>query len=111
MHSSAVRADAEIRGIHDTDVKITAQDHVSPVVDGITSKISALAAAASALVITGGVKDAMFDGTQEYFTAASRSAAFLTPSQRESALKQNDQLFTSGLIPSRAEGAGQIVEY
>ncbi len=110
LRSSAGRADAEIRGIHDTDVKITAQDHVSPVVDGITSKISALAAAAGALVIGGGVKDAMFDGTQEYFTAASRSAAFLTPSQREAALKQNDQLYTSGLISSRAEGAGQIAD-
>ncbi|MEW4368632.1 tail tape measure protein [Paenibacillus kandeliae] len=110
LRSSAGRADSELRNLSDADVTIRAHDRISPVVDGITDRIGALAAAAGALVIGGSIKDTMFDGTQEYFTEAARSAAFLTPAQRSSALKQNDQLYVQQIIHSRSEGAGRIAD-
>lgn len=110
LRSSAGRADAEVRGIHDADVKIMAQDHVSPVVDGISSKIGALAAAAGALVIGGGVKDAMFDGVGDYYSAAARIAPYTTDAQRSSVLSLNDKMYVQDIIPNRAEGASNIAD-
>ncbi|MDQ1236703.1 hypothetical protein QE450_004201 [Paenibacillus sp. SORGH_AS306] len=90
-------------------MKITAQDHVSPVVDVITSKISALAAAAGALLI-GGIKDAMFDGVGDYYSVAARIASYTTDAQRSSLLSLNDTMYTKGLFSNRAEGASNIVD-
>ncbi|MCY9734628.1 tail tape measure protein [Paenibacillus alvei] len=108
LRSSVNRAEGEIRGMSDARVHLRARDDVSPVLDGISSKIGAIAATAGTLILGSGVNDAMFGGVMDYHTAAARSAAFLSPAERAQGLGAVDELYKKGLIASRAEGASQL---
>lgn len=67
LRRSASRADAEIRGIRDAHVRLRANDEISPLVDGISAKIAALATVAGGLVLGGGVSDTLFGGVTDYY--------------------------------------------
>lgn len=104
LRRSASRADSEIRGLSDSRVHIQAQDGVSPVIDGISSKLTTLAATAGAILIGGGIKDAMFGSAADYYAEASRSAQFLDEDMRKQGLKSMDGLFKQGIIKERNTG-------
>lgn len=104
------RAEAEVRGMSDARVHLRARDEVSPVLDGISSKIAGIVAAAGGVVIGGGLKDAVFGGVMDYYTEASRSAAFLPSNVRQQGLSTVDNLYQQGLFSSRVEGAKQLAE-
>ncbi|NOJ73203.1 tail tape measure protein [Paenibacillus alvei] len=108
LRSSVNRAEGEIRGMSDARVHLRARDDVSPVLDGISSKIGAIAATAGTLILGSGVNDAMFGGVMDYHTAAARSAPFLSPDLRVQGLSSVDELYKKGLIASRSEGANQL---
>jgi len=108
LRSSVNRAEGEIRGMSDARVHLRARDDVSPVLDGISSKIGAIAATAGTLILGSGVNDAMFGGVMDYHTAAARSAALLSPVDRAQGLGTVDELYKKGMISSRAEGANQL---
>lgn len=108
LRSSVNRAEGEIRGMSDARVHLRARDDVSPVLDGISSKIGAIAATAGTLILGSGVNDAMFGGVMDYHTAAARSAALLSPTERAQGLGTVDELYKKGMISSRAEGANQL---
>jgi phage-related minor tail protein len=110
LRRSADRADSEIRSIRDAHVKLHATDAISPVVDRVSDKVSALAALAGGIVLGSGVGDSMFGGVADYSREAARSASFLDPTQRQSALQLNDQLYVQNLISDRAEGAAHIAD-
>lgn len=108
LRSSVNRAEGEIRGMSDARVHLRARDDVSPVLDGISSKIGAIAATAGTLILGSGVNDAMFGGVMDYHAAAARSAALLSPAERAQGLGTVDELYKKGLIASRSEGASQL---
>ncbi|MCM3292409.1 tail tape measure protein [Paenibacillus sp. MER 180] len=108
LRSSVNRAEGEIRGMSDARVHLRARDDVSPVLDGISSKIGAIAATAGTLILGSGVNDAMFGGVMDYHTAAARSAALLSPTERAQGLGAVDELYKKGMISSRSEGANQL---
>lgn len=108
LRSSVNRTEGEIRGMSDARVHLRARDDVSPVLDGISSKIGAIAATAGTLLLGSGVNDAMFGGVMDYHTAAARSAALLSPTERAQGLGAVDELYKKGMISSRAEGANQL---
>nr|WP_282579968.1 hypothetical protein [Paenibacillus odorifer] len=110
LRRSASRADAEIRGMSDSRVHIRAQDEVSPVLDGISSKITTIAATAGALVLGGGIKDALFGNVMDYYSEASRSAALLPTAARDQGLQTVKDLNVQGIIPSQTEGARQLAD-
>lgn len=108
LRRSASRADAEIRGMSDSRVHIQAQDGVSPVIDGISSRLTTLAATAGAILIGGGIKDALFGNVMDYYSEASRSASVLPEKDRINALQVGDQLHAKGLVASQAQAAGML---
>lgn len=108
LRRSTSRADSEIRGLSDARVRLSATDEISPVVDNITGKIGALAAAAGGIVIGGGIADSMFGGVMDYSREASRSAAFLPSDVRQESLNTVDTLYKQGLITDRVEGTRQL---
>ncbi len=110
LRRSASRADAEIRGMSDSRVHIQAQDWVSPVIDGISSRLTTLAATAGAILIGGGIKDALFSNVMDYYSEASRSAALLPTSAREQGLQTVKDLNAQGIISSQTEGARQLAD-
>lgn len=110
LRRSASRADDEIRGMSDSRVHIKAQDGVSPVIDGISGKLTTLAATAGAILIGGGIKDALFGNVMDYYSEASRSAALLPTGVRDQGLQTVKDLHAQGIIPSQTEGAGQLAD-
>lgn len=110
LRRSASRADSEIRGMSDSRVHIRAQDELSPVLDGISSKITTIAATAGALVLGGGIKDALFGNVMDYYSEASRSAALLPATARDQGLQTVKDLNVQGIIPSQTEGARQLAD-
>lgn len=108
LRRSASRADDEIRGMSDSRVHIKAQDGVSPVIDGISSKLTTLAATAGAILIGGGIKDALFGNVMDYYSEAARSATVLPERDRLNALQVGDQLHAKGLVASQAQAAGML---
>ncbi|MEK5413683.1 hypothetical protein [Paenibacillus sp. FSL L8-0708] len=108
LRRSASRADAEIRGMSDSRVHIQAQDGVSPVIDGISSRLTTLAATAGAILIGGGIKDALFGNVMDYYSEASRSASVLPEKDRINALQVGNQLHAKGLVASQAQAAGML---
>ncbi|WP_157685620.1 hypothetical protein [Paenibacillus donghaensis] len=94
----------------DSRVHIRAQDEVSPVLDGIASKITTIAATAGAIVLGGGLKDAMFGGVMDYYAEASRSAAFLPADVRAQSLQTVDNMYEQGIISDRSSGARQLAD-
>lgn len=110
LRRSASRADSEIRGMSDSRVNIRAQDELSPVLDGISSKITTIAATAGALVLGGGIKDALFGNVMDYYSEASRSAALLPATARDQGLQTVKDLNVQGIIPSQTEGARQLAD-
>lgn len=83
LRRSADRADADIRSIRDANVKLRAEDSISPVVDQVSDKISALAALAGGIVLGSGVSDSMFGGVADYSREAARSAAYMPENIRQ----------------------------
>lgn len=110
FRSSLHRADAEMRGIKNSHIRVRARDEVSPVLEGISSKITAIATAAGAIVIGGSVTNAVFGGVGDYHQEAARSAALLSPKDRQQGLNRADELYTKGLFSSRAEAAKQLAD-
>ncbi|MEK5238042.1 hypothetical protein NST99_20320 [Paenibacillus sp. FSL L8-0470] len=108
MRRSASRADSEIRGLSDSRVHIQAQDGVSPVIDGISSKLTTLAATAGAILIGGGIKDALFGNVMDYYSEAARSATVLPEKDRLNALQVGNELHAKGLVASQAQAAGML---
>jgi len=108
LRRSASRADAEIRGMSDSRVHIQAQDGVSPVIDGISSRLTTLAATAGAILIGGGIKDALFGNVMDYYSEASRSASVIPEKDRINALQVGNQLHAKGLVASQAQAAGML---
>ncbi|WP_440433402.1 tail tape measure protein [Paenibacillus amylolyticus] len=110
LRRSASHADAEIRGISDAHVRLRANDEISPLVDGISAKIAALATVAGGLVLGGGMSDALFGGVTDYYSEAARSAPYMPAQERQKALAINDDLVSQGIIPDRATGAGNLAD-
>ncbi|MFD5020245.1 hypothetical protein ACFWMP_15185 [Paenibacillus sp. NPDC058367] len=110
LRRSASRADSEIRGMSDSRVHIRAQDELSPVLDGISSKITTIATTAGALVLGGGIKDALFGNVMDYYSEASRSAALLPTAARDQGLQTVKDLNAQGIISSQTEGARQLAD-
>ncbi|WP_433943364.1 tail tape measure protein [Paenibacillus sp. SN-8-1] len=110
LRRSAGRADAEIRGLSDARVHIRARDEVSPALEGISSRITALASMASGIIIGGSIKDAMFGDIGDYYAESSRSAALLPADVRAQGLTSVDNLYKQGFFTSRAEGAKQLAD-
>lgn len=110
LRRAASRADSEIRGMSDSRVHLRAQDEVSPVLDGISSKITMIAATAGALVLGSGIKDALFGNVMDYYSEASRSAALLPTAARDQGLQTVKDLNVQGIIPSQTEGARQLAD-
>lgn len=108
LRRSASRADAEIRGISDAQVRLRATDEISPLVDGISAKISSLAALAGGIVLGSGISDSMFGGVSDYYKESSRLAPYLSTQQRSDVMATNDQLVAQGLISDRATGAAEL---
>ncbi|OMG49873.1 hypothetical protein BK140_09395 [Paenibacillus macerans] len=110
LRRSADRADSQIRGMSDSKVRLQADDEISPLIDDISGKIGALAAAAGGIVIGGSIADSMFGGVMDYSREAARSAPYLPAEERNKALALNDQLFAQGIVPDRATGAGNLAD-
>ncbi|MEK3762680.1 hypothetical protein MKZ07_30315 [Paenibacillus sp. FSL P4-0338] len=110
LRRSASRADDEIRRMEDSRVHLRAQDGVSPVIDGISGKLTTLAATAGAILIGGGIKDALFGNVMDYYSEASRSAALLPAGVRDQGLQTVKDLNAQGIIPSQTEGARQLAD-
>ncbi|MMZ46238.1 hypothetical protein D1872_78490 [compost metagenome] len=110
LRRSADRADSEIRSIRDAHVKLRAEDAISPVVDNISDKISALAALAGGIMLGSGVGDSMFGEVADYSREAARSAAFMPEGVRRQSLNTVDNLYKQGIIPDRVEGTRQLAD-
>jgi hypothetical protein len=110
FRSTVSRAESEVKGLSDARIHIKARDEVSPVLDGIQSKLSAIAATAGGLVIGGSVKDSLFGGVTEYSSESARSAPYLSPTDRKNALTRADELYEKGYFESRPEAAKQIAD-
>ncbi|OMF32103.1 tail tape measure protein [Paenibacillus peoriae] len=110
LRRSADRADADIRSIRDANVKLRAEDSISPVVDQVSDKISALAALAGGIVLGSGVGDSMFGGVSDYSREAARSAAYMPENIRQQSLNTVDDLVKKAIIPDRIEGTRQLAD-
>ncbi|WP_318627274.1 tail tape measure protein [Paenibacillus polymyxa] len=110
LRRSADRADSEIRSIRDAHVKLRAEDSISPVVDQVSDKISALAALAGGIVLGSGISDSMFGGVSDYSREAARSAAYMPESYRQQSLSTVDDLVKKAIIPDRIEGTRQLAD-
>lgn len=110
LRRSADRADSEIRSIRDAHVKLRAEDSISPVVDQVSDKISALAALAGGIMLGSGVGDSMFGGVADYSREAARSAAYMPENIRQQGLNMVDELVKKNIISDRAEGARQLAD-
>jgi hypothetical protein len=110
FRSAVSRAEAEIRGLSDARVHLKAKDDISPTLEGIHSKLSAIVATASSLVIGGGVKDSLFGGVTEYSNEAARSTPYLSSSDRKTALSKADALYGQGFFDSRQDAAKQVAD-
>ena len=110
LRRSASRADAEIRGISDAHVRLRATDEISPLVDGISAKISSLAALAGGIVLGSGISDSMFGGVADYSSAVARSAAFLPEDIRSQGIKDLDEIYKQAITSNRAETAALLAE-
>ncbi|MGR6764636.1 tail tape measure protein [Paenibacillus sp. T2-29] len=113
LRRSADRADSEIRSIRDAHVKLRAEDSISPVVDQVSDKISALAALAAlagGIVLGSGISDSMFGGVSDYNREAARSAAYMPESIRQLSLSTVDDLVKKAIIPDRIEGTRQLAD-
>ncbi|URJ47375.1 tail tape measure protein [Paenibacillus polymyxa] len=110
LRRSADRADADIRSIRDANVKLRAEDSISPVVDQVSDKISALAALAGGIVLGSGVSDSMFGGVSDYSREAARSAAYMPENFRQQSLSTVDDLVRKAIIPDRVEGTRQLAD-
>lgn len=107
---SVNRAEAEVHGMSDARVHLRARDEVSPVLDGISSKISGIVSAAGGIVIGGGLKDAIFGDVTDYYSEAARSAPFLPKNDQQQALTTADNLYQQGLFSNLTEGAKQLAD-
>ncbi|WP_366294445.1 tail tape measure protein [Paenibacillus sp. AN1007] len=101
-------ADRDVKEIPNAHVRLHADDQISPLIDNISTKLSALAALGSGLVLGGGMSDAIFGGVGDYYKEASRLAPYLSSQQRSDVLATNDQLVAQGLISDRATGAAEL---
>lgn len=110
LRHSASRADAEIRGMSDSRVHLRAKDEVSPVLEGISSKIATIAATAGAMLLGGGMKDAFLGNIVEYHSEAARSAPFLPEGVRQEGLARMNDLVKQGILPSKTEGATLLAD-
>ncbi|MEK5376558.1 tail tape measure protein [Paenibacillus sp. FSL P2-0173] len=110
LRRSADRADADIRSIRDANVKLRAEDSISPVVDQVSDKISALTALAGGIVLGSGVGDSMFGGVSDYSREAARSAAYMPENIRQQSLSTVDDLVKKAIIPDRIEGTRQLAD-
>jgi hypothetical protein len=110
LRRSADRADSEIRSIRDAHVKLRAEDSISPVVDQVSDKISALAALAGGIVLGSGISDSMFGGVSDYSREAARSAAYMPENYRQQSLSTVDDLVKKAIIPDRIEGTRQLAD-
>ncbi|WP_152679656.1 hypothetical protein [Paenibacillus sp. IHB B 3415] len=79
-------------------------------IDGISSKLTTLAATAGAILIGGGIKDALFGNVMDYYSEASRSAALLPAAARDQGLQTVKDLNAQGIIPSQMGGARQLAD-
>ncbi|WP_156949667.1 hypothetical protein [Paenibacillus sp. FSL R7-269] len=79
-------------------------------IDGISGKLTTLAATAGAILIGGGIKDALFGNVMDYYSEASRSAALLPAAARDRGLQTVKDLNAQGIIPSQTEGAKQLAD-
>ncbi|MDO7908425.1 tail tape measure protein [Paenibacillus sp. JX-17] len=104
------RAESEVRGMSDAHVQLKAHDGITPVLDGISSRLSNLAAAAGGIIIGSGVKDAMFGDVTDYYSASARSAAFMPADVREQGLSTADELYLKGYFSSRSDAANQLAD-
>ncbi|MBU5356146.1 tail tape measure protein [Paenibacillus barcinonensis] len=110
LRRSASRADAEIRGISDAHVRLRANDEISPLVDGISAKISSLAALAGGIVLGSGVSESMFGGVADYSSAVARSAAFLPEDIRSQGINDLDEIYKQAITSNRAETAALLAD-
>ncbi|WP_052520698.1 hypothetical protein [Aneurinibacillus migulanus] len=110
FRSTVSRVESEVKGLSDARVHLQARDDVSPVLDGIASKLAVIAATAGSLVFGGGIKDSLFGGITEYTHEAARSAPYLSSADRKSALTKADELYGKGYFESRPEAAKQVAD-
>lgn len=110
LRRSADRADSQIRGMSDSKVRLQADDEISPLIDDISGKIGALAAAAGGIVIGGSIADSMFGGVMDYSREAARSAAFLPDAVRQDSLNMADTLYKQDIISDPMEGVRQLAD-
>ncbi len=73
FRSTVSRVESEVKGLSDARVHLQARDDVSPVLDGIASKLAVIAATAGSLVFGGGIKDSFFGGITEYTHEAAQN--------------------------------------
>lgn len=107
---SVSRADSEVRSMSDARVTLRADDQISPLIDNISAKITALAAVGGGMVLGGGVSDSLFGGVGDFYTEAARAAPYLSTQERDRALVVNDELYAQAVIPDRAVGARNLAD-
>lgn len=107
---SVSRADSEVRSMSDARVTLRADDQVSPLIDNISAKISALAALGGGMVLGGGVSDSLFGGVIDYSSAAARSAVFLPEDIRSLGLERMNDLYKNAISSSREEAASLLAD-
>lgn len=107
---SVSRADSEVRSMSDAHVRLKADDQISPLIDNISAKITALAAVGGGLVLGVGVSDSLFGGVGDFYSEAARVAPYLSTQGRDRALAVNDELYAQAIIPDRAAGARNLAD-
>ncbi|WP_253806094.1 hypothetical protein [Paenibacillus sp. Cedars] len=107
---SVSRADSEVRSMSDAHIRLQADDQISPLIDNISGKISALAAIGGGMVLGGGVSDSLFGSVGDFYTEAARAAPYLSTQERDQALVVNDELYAQAIIPDRAVGARNLAD-
>lgn len=107
---SVSRADSEVRSMSDARVTLRADDQISPLIDNISAKITALAAIGGGMVLGGGVSDSLFGGVGDFYSEAARVAPYLSTKGREQALAVNDELYAQAIISDRAAGARNLAD-
>ncbi|MGP0577394.1 tail tape measure protein [Paenibacillus peoriae] len=110
LRRSADRADADIRGIRDAHVKLRADDAISPVVDQVSDKISALAALAGGIVLGSGVSDSLFGGVQDYYAESARAASIMAPQDHQKSMDKAKELYRKGYYSSLNEAVSSAAD-
>ena len=106
---SVSRADSEVRSMSDAHVTLRADDQISPLIDNISAKISALAALGGDGVRRRGLGFPLWR-SRDYYTEAARAAPYLSAQERDRALVVNDELYAQAIIPDRATGARSLAD-